>query len=74
MWTIPSTSWWPVASLVGFMAAVASVEFGLLLLVFITYTRFSDIAVREYNAPSVAKSFIVIIAGCHIPIRWVHSQ
>jgi O-antigen ligase len=57
-------------SLIGFVAAVVSVEFGLLLLVFITYTRFSDIAVHTYNAPSVAKSFVVmlLIAIC---IRWV---
>jgi putative inorganic carbon (hco3(-)) transporter len=48
-------------SLVGFVAAISSVEFGLLLLVFITYTRFSDIAVHNYNAPSVAKSFVVVL-------------
>lgn len=62
-----------VGSLIGFVAAIASVEFGLLLLVFITYTRFSDIAVHEYNAPSVAKSFIVILL-IGIFIRWVISQ
>ena len=45
-----------LASLIGFVVTIASVEFGLLLLVFITYTRFSDIAVHNYNAPSVAKS------------------
>ncbi len=47
-----------LASLIGFVATVASVEFGLLLLVFITYTRFSDIAVHIYNAPSIAKSLL----------------
>jgi O-antigen ligase len=62
-----------VASLIGFIVAIASVEFGLLLLVFITYTRFSDIAVHEYGAPSVAKSFIVILL-IGIFVRWVISQ
>lgn len=61
------------ASLIGFVAAIASVEFGLLLLVFITYTRFSDIAVHDYNAPSVAKSFIVVLL-IGIFIRWVISR
>src|SRR6266540_5018339 len=50
-----------LASLIGFVATVASVEFGLLLLVFITYTRFSDVAVHNYDAPSVEKSFIVLL-------------
>ena len=62
-----------VASLIGFVAAVVSVEFGLLLLVFITYTRFSDIAVHDYNAPSVAKYFIAILL-IGIFVRWVISQ
>lgn len=62
-----------LASLVGFVATVASVEFGLLLLVFITYTRFSDIAVHTYNAPSVAKSFIVLLLIA-IFIRWAMSN
>lgn len=60
-------------SLIGFVASIVSVEFGLLLLVFITYTRFSDIAVHTYNAPSVAKSFIVMLLIA-IFIRWVVSQ
>src|SRR5215216_5645388 len=58
-----------LASLIGFVATVASVEFGLLLLVFITYTRFSDIVVHNYNAPSIAKSFIVLLLIA-IFIRW----
>ncbi len=59
--------------LIGFVAAIASVEFGLLLLVFLTYTRFSDIAVHNYHAPSIAKSFIVILL-LGIFIRWVVSR
>jgi O-antigen ligase len=62
-----------LAALIGFVAAIGSVEFGLLLLVFITYTRFSDIAVHTYNAPSVAKSFIVILLIA-IFIRWAMAN
>src|SRR5512141_2758019 len=62
-----------VASLLGFIAAIASVEFGLLLLVFITYTRFSDVVVHNYNAPSIAKSFIVLLLIA-IFIRWAMSN
>jgi putative inorganic carbon (hco3(-)) transporter len=64
-----------LASLIGFVATIVSVEFGLLMLTFITYTRFSDIAVHTYNAPSIAKSFIVILL-IGIFIRWIvtHEQ
>lgn len=62
-----------LASLIGFIATIASLEFGLLFLVFITYTRFSDIAVHVYNAPSIAKSFIVLLVLA-ILIRWAISN
>lgn len=62
-----------LVSLIGFIATIASVEFGLLLLVFITYTRFSDIAVHVYHAPSIAKSFIVLLLIA-IFIRWAVSN
>jgi O-antigen ligase len=58
-----------LAGLLGFVVTLASVEFGLLFLVFITYTRFSDIVVHYYSAPSVAKSFIVLLVVA-ILIRW----
>lgn len=58
-----------LAGLIGFVATLVSVEFGLLMLVFLTYTRFSDIAVANYNAPSVAKMFIVLLVVA-ILIRW----
>jgi putative inorganic carbon (hco3(-)) transporter len=62
-----------LASLIGFVATIVSVEFGLLLLTFITYTRFSDIAVHIYHAPSIAKSFIVILL-IGVFIRWIVTQ
>jgi len=60
-------------AIIGFVATVGSVEFGLLLLVFITYTRFSDIAVHTYDAPSIAKSFIVLLVVA-ILLRWGMSN
>ena len=55
--------------LVVIIATVASIETGLLLFVFLTYTRFSDIAIDFYNAPSVAKFFVVLLIIA-ILIRW----
>ena len=66
----------PLLILVGLAAVIASaftlasVETGLLFLVFITYTRFSDVLVQVHNAPSVAKSFIALLLAVII-IRWV---
>ena len=59
-----------VAGLVLFIASIFSVETGLLILFFLTFTRFSDIAVHYHNAPSLAKSYIFIL-GVVILIRWV---
>ncbi len=50
--------------------AALSVEFGLLVLVFMTYTRLSDIVIEYYNAPSIAKAYIAILILA-ILIRWV---
>lgn len=52
-----------------FIASIFSVEIGLLVLFFMTYTRFSDILVHYHDAPSIAKSYIFII-GVVILIRW----
>lgn len=62
-----------LAGLIGFTITLVSVEFGLLLLVFLTYTRFSDIAVANYGAPSVAKMFVVLLVVA-ILIRWAISN
>ncbi len=58
-----------VGGLVVVIATVASAELGLLLFVFITYTRFSDIAIDVYSAPSVAKFFVALLIVA-IFIRW----
>ncbi len=65
-----------LAGVVGFatfIATIFSVELGLLALVFLTYTRLSDIAVHLHNAPSIAKFFVVLLVLA-ILIRWVISQ
>ena len=56
-------------ALVAFIVTISSVEFGLIFLVFITYTRFSDVVVQVHNAPSVAKSFIAVLILA-LFIRW----
>lgn len=58
-----------IVGLVAFIASVARVEWGLLVLVFITYTRFSDIAIKYHGAPSTAKSFIFLLLFA-IFLRW----
>lgn len=55
--------------LLAFLLTVFSVEFGLVMLVFLVYTRFSDIAVNNYGAPSVAKLFFALLIGA-ILMRW----
>jgi len=52
-----------------FAGAVFSVQFGLLAMVFIVYTRLSDVAVHTHNAPSVAKGFIGLLILA-IFVRW----
>src|SRR5512146_2370759 len=58
-----------VGGLMVVVATIASVEFGLLLFIFITYTRFSDNAIDLYNAPSVAKFFVGLLIVA-ILFRW----
>ena len=58
-----------LVALIAFIVTISSVEFGLIFLVFITYTRFSDVVVQVHNAPSVAKSFIAVLIIA-IFIRW----
>ena len=58
-----------VIGLAIFVGAVVSTEFGLLILVFLAYTRLSDIAVHRFDAPSVAKLFIPLLMGA-ILARW----
>lgn len=55
-------------------------ECGLIVLVFITYTRFSDVLVHDHGAPSIAQPLVALlllglIAGWAVGVRregWLH--
>jgi O-antigen ligase len=62
-----------VASVFVFLALVvivARVEVGLVVLVFVTYTRFSDVMIRYYGAPSIMQWFVPFLLVI-IVIRWL---
>lgn len=69
----PALILFAVAGLIVFIGSVISAEFGLLILVFLAYTRISDILVHNYNAPSVAKFFIPLLVIA-ILVRWVFNR
>ena len=58
-----------VLVILGVILSMLKLEWGLLVLVFITYTRFSDIAIAYHGAPSIAKSFILVLLTA-ILLRW----
>ena len=59
----------PVALVIG-LATFANSELGLLLLIFITYTRFSDVLVKYQHLPSVADPLIGLLFLV-IAVRWL---
>jgi O-antigen ligase len=62
-----------VGSLVGIAAFVRS-DWGLLALVFVVYTRLSNVLVRAHGLPSIAKIFIPLLVLI-ILVRWlVHKE
>jgi putative inorganic carbon (hco3(-)) transporter len=56
--------------LIGVVIALINVELGLLALLAITFTRFSDVLVKFYSAPSIAKPFIVLML-VGVVLRWL---
>jgi O-antigen ligase len=58
-----------VGVLIGFLLSLYSLEFGLLFLVFISYTRFSEVLMEFQGLPSVAKPFLAIMV-VSIIVRW----
>jgi putative inorganic carbon (hco3(-)) transporter len=58
-----------VGIMVGFFLSLYSLEFGLLFLVFISYTRFSEILMEFQGFPSIAKPFLVVMVVL-ILVRW----
>lgn len=58
-----------LVGLIVFIGSIVWVEFGLYVLVLITYTRLSDIIIQFHGGPSVAKFFVVLMVFV-ILIRW----
>ena len=59
-----------VAGLLVFVVTLYSTQFGLFVLVFISYTRFSDVFTEFHNSPSIAKPFLALLV-VSILLRWV---
>jgi len=59
-----------VIGLIGLVASVWRIEWGLFFLVVMTYARISDVAVHFYGAPSLAQPFIAFL-GLLVLIRWL---
>ena len=59
-----------LVGLIVFLLTIYSPEFGLLVLVLISYTRFSDILTEYHGFPSIAKPFVAILLATII-VRWV---
>lgn len=58
-----------VLGLLAMFATIARPERGLVALAFIVYTRFSDIATRYHNAPSIFLPFVLLLLSA-IFVRW----
>lgn len=52
------------------IATVVRIDWGLLVVIFIIYTRLSDVAVKYHGVPDVAKSFILVLAIA-MAARWI---
>jgi putative inorganic carbon (hco3(-)) transporter len=59
-----------VAALALALLTIVRIEFGLLLLVFVSYVRFSDVMIIFHGFPSTAKPLVALLAGALL-IRWL---
>lgn len=59
-----------VVGLAAFVITIYSAQFGLFVLIFISYTRFSDVFTEFHNSPSIAKPFLALLV-VSILLRWV---
>ena len=57
-------------ALVAVFATIKRIELGLLALIFMTWTRLSDIAIKYHNVPSITQWFFVFLLAL-ILIRWL---
>src|SRR5215510_6392309 len=65
----PAYIYFAVIGIVVLLLALYSKEFGLVILIFISYMRFSDVMTEFHNLPSTAKPFLVILI-VSILMRW----
>lgn len=59
-----------LAGIVVVLAIAIRLEWGLFVLVFITYTRFSDVLVHEHGLPSIAQPLSLLLLGI-VAGRWL---
>lgn len=63
--------------LIGLIAGLLTwqhVEYGLIVLVFITYTRLSDVLIQYHGAPSVAKLFVPLLLLIVVGRWWLFQE
>ena len=61
-----------VVALIGLIATIVTIQhkqWGLLVMVFLAYTRFSDVLVHEHGLPSIAQPFMLLLLGL-VLVRW----
>lgn len=59
-----------VAAALAAVTIVARVEAGLVVLLFISYLRVSDVLITNFNAPSIFRPFVAFL-GLIILVRWI---
>lgn len=58
-----------VAGIIGVLIILQNAQFGALVLVFVTYTNFSDVLIKFHGAPSIARPLIGLLIVT-ILLRW----
>ena len=61
-----------IVGLIGLIATIVTIQhkqWGLLVMIFLAYTRFSDVLVHEHGLPSIAQPFMLLLLGL-VLARW----
>ena len=56
------------------LAMFMRLDWGLLFLIFMVYTRFSDALVHHYSLPSVLQPFMLLLLLIMVSRRWLHGE
>jgi putative inorganic carbon (hco3(-)) transporter len=64
----------PIVGALVLLLVLRDVETGLLALVFMTYTRLSDVLIDQLNMPSLAKLFVPFLIGIVLLRWWVYKE